>query len=70
MIGLYIDKQGFLHNIHLTQTSGFSLLDNAALIAIEKINDAPLSLGDNQSRDNNFYPVALQLPVTYRLTNS
>lgn len=70
MVGFHVDKQGFLHNVHLTQTSGYSLLDNAALSAIGKIKNIPLSSWLENNHDNKFYPTALQLPVSYRLTNS
>jgi TonB family protein len=70
MVGFHVDKQGFLHNIHLTQTSGYSLLDNATLSAIGKIKNIPLSSWFRNYRENEFHPVALQLPVSYRLTNS
>ena len=65
MIGFSVDKQGFLRDIHLTRTSGYTLLDNAALTAIKKVSYIPVDQwGDI------FQPVALQLPVVYRLTNS
>lgn len=70
MVGFHVDKQGFLHNVHLAQTSGYSLLDNAALSAIGKIKNIPLSSWLENNHDNEFYPTALQLPVSYRLTNS
>ncbi len=70
MVGFHIDKRGFLHNVHLTQTSGYSLLDNAALTAIEKVKNIPLSSWFKHNRENTFHPTALQLPVSYRLTNS
>lgn len=70
MVGFHVDKQGFLHNIHLTQTSGYSLLDNATLSAIAKVKYIPLSSWFKNNRDENFHPTALQLPVKYQLTNS
>ena len=70
MVGFHVDKQGVLHNVHLAQTSGYSLLDNAALNAIEKIKNIPLSTWLEKSRDSIFHPTSLQLPVIYRLTNS
>ena len=70
MVGFHVDKQGFLHNVHLAQTSGYSLLDNAALSAIGKIKNIPLSSWLENNHDNEFHPTALQLPVSYRLTNS
>lgn len=65
MIGFNVDKRGFLRNIHLTQTSGYSLLDNAALSAVKKVTYIPVN-----QWGSIFQPVSLQLPVTYRLTNS
>ena len=63
-VGLFIDKQGNLRNIRLTQTSGYALLDNAAVTAVKKVNQIPVNqLG------SIFQPIALQLPVIYRLTN-
>ena len=70
MIGFHVDKQGFLHNIHLTQTSGYSLLDNATLSAIGKVINIPLSLWFKNNHETEFHPIALQLPVQYRLINS
>jgi len=70
MVGFHVDKQGFLHNVHLAQTSGYSLLDNAALSAIGKIKNIPLSSWLENNHDHEFYPTALLLPVSYRLTNS
>jgi TonB family protein len=64
-VTFHIDKNGYLHNIHLTRTSGYALLDDAALIAVRKMNNIPMS-----QWDEGFTPVALQLPVIYRLTNS
>lgn len=65
MIGFSVDKKGFLRDIHLTRTSGYTLLDNAALTAIKKVSYIPLV-----QWGSIFQPVALQLPVVYRLTNS
>lgn len=65
MIGFNVDKQGFLHNVHLTRTSGYNLLDNAALSAVKKVNNIPVN-----EWGSVFKPVALQLPVIYRLTRS
>lgn len=70
MVGFQVDKKGFLHNVHLTKTSGYSLLDNAAVSAIEKVKSIPLFLWFEHSQENIFHPTALQLPVKYRLTNS
>lgn len=70
MVGFHVDKQGFLHNIHLTQTSGYSLLDNATLSAIGKVINIPLSLWFKNNQETEFHPIALQLPVKYRLINS
>lgn len=70
MVGFHVDKQGFLHNIHLTQTSGYSLLDNATLSAIGKVINIPLSLWFKNNHETEFHPIALQLPVKYRLINS
>ena len=70
MVGFHVDKQGFLRNVHLTQTSGYSLLDNAALNAIGKVKNIPLSSWFKNNHEDTFYPTALQLPVSYRLTNS
>lgn len=65
LIGFNVDRQGFLQNIHLSRTSGYSLLDNAALSAVKKVNHLPVSKWGHY-----FHPIALQLPVVYRLTNS
>ena len=70
MVGFHVDKQGVLRNVHLTQTSGYSLLDNAALSAIGKVKNIPLSSWFKNSNEDTFHPTALQLPVSYRLTNS
>jgi TonB family protein len=70
MVGFHVDNRGFLHNIHLTQTSGYYLLDNATLGAIGKVKNIPLSLWFKNNQDNEFHPTALQLPVKYQLTNS
>jgi TonB family protein len=70
LVGFHVDKQGFLHNIHLTQTSGYSLLDNATLSAFGKVKYIPLSSWFKNNRDEKFHPTALQLPVKYQLTNS
>jgi TonB family protein len=70
MVGFHVDRQGFLHNIHLTQTSGYSLLDNATLSAIGKVINIPLSLWFKDNHETEFHPIALQLPVQYRLINS
>ncbi|WP_455217661.1 energy transducer TonB, partial [Kaarinaea lacus] len=64
LIGFNIDRRGFLRNIHLSRTSGYSLLDNAALTAVRKVSSIPLN-----EWGNTFQPIALQLPVIYRLTN-
>lgn len=65
MIEFNVDEQGFLHNIHLARTSGYTLLDNAALTAVKKVSYIPLN-----QWGGILQPVALQLPVIYRLTNS
>lgn len=65
MVGFNVSSQGFLSNIHLRQTSGYSLLDSAALTAIEKVINIPLS-----QWNGNFHPITMVLPVSYRLTNS
>jgi len=70
MVGFHVDKQGFLHNIHLTQTSGYSLLDSATLSAIGKVINIPLSSWFKNNHKTEFHPIALQLPVQYRLINS
>jgi TonB family protein len=65
MVSFHIDRNGFFHNIRLAHTSGYALLDSAALIAIRKVNNIPLS-----QRGKDFIPVAFQLPVIYRLSDS
>ena len=70
MVGFHVDEQGFLHNVHLTQTSGYFLLDSATLSAINKVKYIPLSSWFKNNRDEKFHPTALQLPVKYQLTNS
>ena len=65
MIGFAVDKQGFLRDIHLTRTSGYNMLDSAALTAIKKVNSIPVNQWGNR-----FQPVVLQLPIIYQLTNS
>ena len=70
MIGLHVDEQGFLHNVRLTQTSGFSLLDNAALNAFGKVRNISLLPWLNKNQNNKFHPTSLQIPVNYQLIKS
>jgi TonB family protein len=70
LVGFRVDKQGFLHSIHLTQTSGYTLLDNATLSAIGKVRNISPSLWFKNNHGKEFHPAALQLPVKYQLTNS
>lgn len=65
IVGFNIDQQGFLQNVHLARTSGYTLLDSAALTAIKKVNYIPVIHWGSR-----FQPVALRLPIVYRLTNS
>ncbi|HEC20553.1 MAG TPA: energy transducer TonB [Gammaproteobacteria bacterium] len=61
-ITFHINKQGQLNNIHLAKSSGYSLLDHAALSAIGKLKNISLpdELGTLQAMD-------LLLPVRYQL---
>jgi len=65
MVGFAVDKQGFLQNIHLTRTSGYELLDTAALTAVKKARYVPVS-----HWGSSFQPVVLQLPIIYQLGKS
>lgn len=65
MVAFHINEKGQLGDVHLTRSSGYSLLDHSALNAIAKLKsiDMPNEFGPLQAMN-------LQLPVHYRLQES
>lgn len=62
ILSFHINKNGIIDNIHVTQSSGFALLDRAAARSLEEIKQ----LGNNELLNNREFS-ALQLPVVYLL---
>jgi protein TonB len=62
MVAFDINVIGQLHNVRLTHSSGFSVLDHSAVTAINKLQQ--ISLPDTLGR---LQAMELQLPVRYQL---
>lgn len=61
LVGFKVDAEGRLASVHLTRSSGYSLLDDSALAAMNKIETIPLV------ETRRFLPMELELPVLYQL---
>lgn len=66
LIGFHITRAGQLGNIHLTRSSGYSLLDQSALKTMEKIKNNNLL----STPGNLLQAMDMELPVIFRLTDS
>ncbi len=64
LLGFTISPLGSIENIHVNQSSGFSILDNAAIKALKKI-DANKDLANELNGDSSEHT----LPITYKLTH-
>ena len=64
-LGLRIEASGHLSHIHIVKSSGYALLDQAAVDSLKKV--AALPEADHWLRGNSFDTV---LPVKYRLIDS
>ena len=64
LIGLHVDKRGYLSNVRLENSSGYFMLDSAAISAINKVKNIPVNLWAEE-----FNPIELELPVIYRLSS-
>ncbi len=62
LVDFHINKKGQLNNVRLAHGSGYSLLDQSALLAITKIKAIPLPQNTSPPQAMDF-----QLPVTYQL---
>jgi len=65
LLGLRLDGEGRLHDIHLLHSSGYALLDRSALKALSRIERLQLPASTPALQ-----PTHLQLPVIYRLSES
>ncbi len=65
LLGLRLDSEGQLHDIHLLHSSGYALLDRSALKALARIERLQLPVNAPPLQ-----PTHLQLPVIYRLSES
>lgn len=65
LLGLRLDSEGQLHDIHLLHSSGYALLDRSALKALARIERLQLP-----ANAPPLQPTHLQLPVIYRLSKS
>jgi len=63
LLGFTINTLGGIENIHINKSSGFSILDNAAIKALKKI-DANKDLAKELNSDNSEHT----LSITYKLT--
>ncbi len=64
MLGFRVGVNGAIENLHITQSSGYALLDRAALGALDKVHAIALDNGALRTA------LDLQLPVIYRLEES
>jgi len=64
LLGFTISPLGGIENIHVNQSSGFTILDNAAIKALKKI-DANKDLANELNGDSSEHT----LPITYKLTH-
>jgi len=63
LLGLRLDGDGQLHDIHLLRSSGYALLDRSAQKALARIERLQLP-----ANAPVLQPINLQLPVVYRLS--
>jgi len=63
IVGLDINKSGFIHNVNVRQSSGYSVLDNNAIRTFENIGNIIPVLSEGNTRDYQF-----TIPIIYQLT--
>jgi TonB family protein len=63
IVGLDINKAGFIHNVNVRQSSGYSVLDNNAIRTFENIGNIIPALSKGNTRNYQF-----SIPIIYQLT--
>lgn len=61
LLGFTLDAHGTIVNAHIAKSSGYRLLDNAALKSLSKVTSIQVQLNE---------PLTLDLPVSYGFTGS
>ena len=57
-----VSQRGTINNIHITRSSGYSLLDESAMRAMQKVRDVSW-----QGDDIDLQTLELELPILYQL---